>query len=369
MFIRNVLIAIISATALYGGVATSAAGSNAPDDLSKWDLICFCNTVEYTPHRVLKADDNGRILFYASKGATKEQLAAASLKPLESQLMVLRDWHLLKKDGDIYTTSIPVLGPDRISHIRSVLHSIAAQVADHSRSDVAVIVRALRERHLDEHEYAVVFSYVLDGLVWERLDARSTAPNWDITASHPFWSGLFWATFPKREGVPGTNSRQLGNVTLRLMWTDETLPFISNLQSSPDVEAFLKSIKDGQANAAPIKSKDGEWRLVNADGTMQVPVIHERKGDVIYDAGMRISDALVSKLLEPKLLKSLKPYIPYASDYEESIIIAHEFIWSVLDAMLAKGEITKPAALRLGAQLTPETVRSLVVISVRDKKT
>lgn len=92
-------------TGILFGQGGQASGS-APTDISKWDLICFCITSVNTPHFAVRADTNGQVLYYAQNGATKAQLQQAIGAPLaESQLALLRDWRLLKLNGDVYTTS------------------------------------------------------------------------------------------------------------------------------------------------------------------------------------------------------------------------------------------------------------------------
>jgi hypothetical protein len=102
------------------------ATTTEPRDLSKWDLICYCITSVGTPHFAVKADTNGRILYAAQKGLTRKQIEEAVPSPaLTSQLGLLRDWRMLKRTGDIYTTNIPVLGPEKMDQMRARMTEMA----------------------------------------------------------------------------------------------------------------------------------------------------------------------------------------------------------------------------------------------------
>jgi hypothetical protein len=99
-------------------VAQASPGKveSLPNDLSQWDLICFCVTSVNTPHFAVRADTNGRILYLAQNPITKAQLQQDLGVPvLESQLALLSDWRLLKHDGETYVTNIPILGPEKIA--------------------------------------------------------------------------------------------------------------------------------------------------------------------------------------------------------------------------------------------------------------
>lgn len=157
--------------------------SSAPADISKWDLICFCITSVNTPHFAVRSDTNGRILYYAQNGATRAQLQEAMGEPvLGSQLGLPQDWRLLKHDGDVYITNIPVLGPERVGELREQMKKLAERIAPETHPEVEEIAAELRRRRLSDHLYSVLFSYVLDGLTWDELAGSKAIPEMHITA-------------------------------------------------------------------------------------------------------------------------------------------------------------------------------------------
>jgi hypothetical protein len=336
-----------------------AANELAPDDLSKWDLVCFCSAEHYTPHRVLEADSNGRILFYARNGATKQQLVAHGVVSSDSQLIVLEDWSLLAKQGDVYTTHMPVIGPEPMAALRELLRGPAARAVAETRDDVVAIAATLAQAHLADHTFSVVFSYVLDGLVWDRLKARAVFPSNTITAEHPHWNGSFYAFYPKRVGVPGTNGSAEGHLGVDMTWNSETVAALGRLQASAEFRTFLRARNEGLSPADAIATTDGIWRLTDAGGKLRVPLIEDSAGDPIHDRGSRIADVLATRLLDADTMTTIRKTIPNAGG-QEVIVAAHEFIWSVLDEMLAQGALRRPPAMQPGARQTPEALLPLL---------
>jgi hypothetical protein len=259
----------------------------APPDISKWDLICFCITSVNTPHFAVRADTNGQILYYAQNGATKAQLEQAmGARVLMSQLDLLQDWRLLKRNGDAYTTNIPVLGPEKVGELRRQMKNLASQIVPEIRPEVQKIAAELQQRRLPDHLYSVLFSYVLDGQTWDQLRSSKAIPEMRITANHPFWDGTFWALYPNRTAEPGTDSTGPDGITLLMTWTDPVLRQLHALQNAPKLTSMLQQASRGDCRNLSIEDAEHkQWTLSGPDGACIFPVIHENASDAIYKAG------------------------------------------------------------------------------------
>src|SRR3954447_23386954 len=91
--------------------ASPVQAQSVPADLNQFGLICFCNSRVATPHFIIPLDDNGRVLFLARNGATREQLAQAGAPISASQIQLLKDWELLAEKDKVLKTAFPVLEP------------------------------------------------------------------------------------------------------------------------------------------------------------------------------------------------------------------------------------------------------------------
>ena len=197
--------------------------TSEPPDLAHWGLHCFCLDARKTPHTVVRADTNGRILYEARKGTTRRALESKGIACTDSQLLVLQAYGLLQVDAQVLRTAFPVLGGDAMSEVRRHTNAAAVSLAPLLARDVGMLGARLASLGFASHFYAVVFGHVLDGLVWEDLRARALLPSTALSIDRPFWNGAFWAIYPARSGVAGTNESQRQARTLVSVWTEDTV--------------------------------------------------------------------------------------------------------------------------------------------------
>jgi hypothetical protein len=262
---RSVLIA---ASFLLAFVARTAfAETAAPADLSTWGLHCFCIDAVRTPHRIVGLDNNGQILYRARTGVTKQGLLEAGLGVTDSQLSLMLEYRLLRKDGDVFTTAFPVLGPEETSVPRSKLDALAARITPTLAADVRAIANVLRDEGFADATYAVVFGYVLDGLLWDELSARRLLPATKLTLGRPQWNGAFWSIYPERVGVAGTNEVESGNVALVFTWTNRVSEALRSLENAPLLPEYLRGVAEVSTRPAVLMGSDqNEWQLASDRG-------------------------------------------------------------------------------------------------------
>jgi hypothetical protein len=336
---------LLSALLCRCGFAQSYQPQEAtPHDLSKWQLICFCEAKESTPHFAVQADTNGQILYFAQSGATKTQLEKLIGSPiLTSQLALLQDWRLLKRNGETYTTNIPVLGPEKNGLVRAQMRDAAIRLVPEIRPNVQKIASVLKQKGLSDNLYSVIFSYVFDGLPWEQLKANHATPDLQLTADHPFWDGAFWAIYPPRTDVPGTNSSGSDGITLHMTWTSTVLEPLNALQSAPNLHSVLQRVAEGNCRNLVIEDeKHNSWNLSRPDGSCAFPVIHEKAEDPIHAAGEQIAQKIAAAVLESDTSALVKEG---ATPQQAYVIEAHELIWEVLSLMTQQGVLQQPAVL------------------------
>jgi hypothetical protein len=345
-------------------IAYPSVAAAQPDDLAQWDLICYCSTTVSTPHFAVRTDSNGRILYHARRGATRAELERElGTRVSLSQLELLRAWRLVKRQGDVYTTTIPILGPDKIGRLRADMRRIASDLAPAIEPDILAIAAALNRRKLGRHLYAVVFSYVIDGLTWDQLGSDGAVPDLQSTAERPFWDGTFWAVFPKRESAPGTNSTSGDSVRLLMTWTDRVLPGLKPLQSAPDLRRALHRIGAGDCRDLLVEdASHASWPLGAPDGSCAVPVIHANPTDSVHAAGTRIAAMLARAVLARDERQVIGGDV---TAQQAHLIETHELIWELLDALTSRGIVEAPLVLqRDGPSPTPNVLLPLLVIAI-----
>jgi hypothetical protein len=289
-----------------------------PQDLRGWGLHCFCLTARHTPQRAATADDNGKLLWLAREGASLRALRQDGLQVTDSQILLLRTYGLLEQDGDRVRTAFPVLGPDIMIPLRARLRKIAGRVARELRPDVRIIAASLEAGGTADRLWTVVFGYALDGLFWDELRRRDALPDTTLDLDHPIWRGAFWAIYPERSGVPGTNEIALADSALVAVWTDRTVDRLN---------AALDSHKNDASAPA------GEL------------IINNRLGDPIHDAAARIATTTAAAILDSPDGQQLVSSIRGTTRQTALLILTHELIWDITDALVESGNLARPAVL------------------------
>lgn len=324
-------------------VAVDAHVAAAQATLADWDLICFCNSRTSTPHLVVRMDANGAILYAARNSTTREQLTRAGVPATNTAIQLLRDWGLLTQRGDTLQTAFPVLGGDRMTALRRDLRAAANAMLPRVRPSVDSITEALTARATPQAAYAVVFSYVLDHLVWEEFGDAADVPA-QIDVEHPFWNGAFWAVSPKRINAPGTNSHRTDSTRILVTWTDSTLDVLRPLQSRPDLTSLTRALHSASARDIPESLRP--YALFRRDGSPAFAVLRTSDDDAL----MRASRSLATQVADGVRLWLRGVDAAERLDTRDPrlalLVTYHEFMWELLDALEESGAVTKPAILR-----------------------
>jgi hypothetical protein len=299
----------------------------APSNLAEWGLHCFCITARHTPHAIVKADNNGRILWRARNGTTLEELRAVGASATDSQISLMRTYGLLTEEGGRFTTAFPILGPDIIVPLRTRLRGLANRLAPEVAPEAKTIASLLARAGYRGNSYAVVFGYALDGLLWDELRNRDALPDTTLDLDHPIWRGAFWAIYPERSGAPGTNEVALNGSNLVAVWTDHTVIALNDRLASAKGSPTTVDLTTGKT----------------AVGRM--PVVRNTRDDPIHAAAQRIAVVTATALLDTSEGRALLESIPHASRSQAVVILAHELIWDITDSLVVAGAIVRPAAL------------------------
>ena len=361
--IRRLALAILTCIAM---PAVSQTGT-APRDLSQWDLTCFCSIADDSPQALIHADNNGQILYYARSGMTRSQLEQAAGRPIPiSQLQALVDWNLLRKEGEVYTTAIPLLDANQTSELRARMRAAAARIEPELVPEVRKIsVQLEREGH-SAQLYSIVFSYVLDGLTWKDLNASHALATPKLSIEHPFWDGTFWATYPARSFRVGTNANEPdpgSGIEAQITWTKPVLDRVHDLERAKGLRDVLHRAAAGNCKGLSVEDEKQEvWKLGSDDGRCAFPVIREDAGSPINAAGRRMA----SEIAETVRGNDVRDLIGGGVTAEQAHVIeTHELIWEVLDLLEHDHSIIRPAALDSGG--STDDVLGLFFVTIRKR--
>lgn len=310
-----------------------------PDDLAEWGLHCFCLNARATPHHVVRADGNGRLLLRALMGVP-ERVLADEFPALESRLALLSAYGLIKREEGKVRTTFPILSPDATSRIRQTAREVARAVLPDIADGAAEIAGELAAQGFAASAYAVVFGHILDGLMWDRLRGRGMLPSTQLSLERPYWNGAFWAVYPPLRGAGGTNEVREGDVSLVMVWTDAVADALATFAAQPQVRPLLHALD----------RRTAAWRAPLSDkGEVIVPVLGgEANGKLDASchglaarAAAAIPDARVCQAL-------LREAGVETSEQEAAVIFAHEAIWEIAQTLSGRGIVTPAATLGVG---------------------
>jgi hypothetical protein len=345
-----------------------SASQAPPKDLRDWELVCYCSGRVASPDEVVREDNNGQILFSARFGTTRGRLKADGIAVTESQVELLKNWRLLAERDDQLKTQMPLLGPDEINPLRARLHAVAVEVGGSLQPDFKNLVSVLAQRGYADNAYSIVFSYVLDGIVWDEFDQRHVLPSMEITVDKPLWSGAVWAIYPRRNS-PGTNSRSYGGWHLWVTWTQSVQPFLTPLNDSSLTKPLLNELEtQGSVSNPATRERLSALGILTTYGKPAVPIIHEVPTDPIYAVAStisrKVSDAMLRAMESPDVSA-----LCGTDDKGVALIIAyHEFMWELLTYLEQAGVVHPPSILSKETNGDSRQIHDLVFIVVPQSK-
>lgn len=288
---------------------------------------------------MVELDNNGQILHQAVGGTTLE--AVRQLPCSDSQLVLLSTFGLIEWHEERLRTTIPVLGPEAVAAVRTAATDMANVALTDVPTSARAIVEVLTSRELESSAHAIVFGHALDGVLWELLRERGSLPQIELTIDESFWRGALWAVYPGREGSAGTNERTVANATLVMVWDDESVEALRELESHPGTRQLLQTLQSGETRVSLSSILAGDF---------VVPVV--TPDDELHSISVALARTVADALPTGDECRSLLASADVdASAEEATVIVAHEMIWEVAARLAESGVVDVPAGANPGRRV------------------
>ena len=200
-----------------------------PISLNKYEISCFVYATGSTPDRIIKLDNNGQILLVCIPGKTIEQLKALNIPFTSSQIRLIKDWRLLRERNKVLKTTFPVFKIDKTKHLRNLMKESAIILGGNLEKDIISLKKELLLIGREKNIYTILFSYILNGLVWDGFKEKDVLSEREITIEKPFWNGVIWAVYPPRNFTCGTNTISDKGVKFIVNWSEVAIKRCSPL--------------------------------------------------------------------------------------------------------------------------------------------
>jgi hypothetical protein len=342
----------------------SAITFQSDRDTHKVELSCFCKTSGQSPENIVRLDNNLQILLASRSPATRDDLKRANIAFNESQIQLLKEWTLLDETNDRLLTKVTLLTEEQTKSFRSEMRAHSTRVAADVGPAVARFVASLRTIHREKTSYTLVFSYVLDDLVWKEFEKSTRIHPRKLESDRMFWTGVLWGVVPPREFEAGTNTVSEQGVALKINWSPAVLPrFGPFLQSEHLIALFDQLRKFGRIADPGVRQTFAPYSIADADGKFTVPTIHQRSGDALNDEALAVAAAVAESTVHHIDVPQIKKSYGFRSDEEALIVSYHEIMWELMDALERQGLLQRPLAFSRPKDATPGDIGDLVFIT------
>jgi hypothetical protein len=222
------------------------------------------------------------------------------------------------------------------------------------RDDLSSFAERVRAEGWASNRYALVASFVLDGLVWEALEQQQAIESADastIPSGSEYWSGVSWITLPPHPIKLGTNSHGSDAGTLYATWTPTALEVQKELRRS-GLREELVAVAFGQPPAHKEHWSRMEGLGLVRDGAIRIPAIDV--DSALCRQGGELAELVAESLMIDEALDEILEKTG-ARDNSVAMIMGYHWIYPALLGLLGTEGLRQPSLLAGGpeGQLAP----------------
>lgn len=326
-----------------------------------WENICYCSINDfYHPSTILSADNNLELFFALKDGLTQKQLNSLNIPNTRSQLILLETYKLIHYSDGTYKTAIPILDTSQTNRLREQSKQTANDIYPEIEKECSELVKYLKNQNLSNNAYSILFSYVLDGLIWTQFENEEIVREWDKNGA---WSGNYWFLTPKRTlDCGGTNAWTKENISFKWNWSptekiteglwnknfEMLFPFITG-NTTPNMEAM---------------NEFSDYGFFDDNHRLTIPVINEKENNTLYLLANSITDKLLTAFIEKTDIETLKTSFNFNDNSETVVIFYHEVMFDIMDLLLEKSVIQMPGAFLNADKATLKDAADLCFIVI-----
>jgi hypothetical protein len=354
----------ISFLVLNNGCGTDYVGTNFSPAFTEYSTIQFITSKGPDPSSAMRMDNNGDILLACREGATTEELEAAGIHVTSSQLRLLEILRLLDK-GEEYRTAFPILDSVQTTELRGLMDGPARELATLIGPALNSLLKLIAVSYPESNSsFSIAFTYVLDGMVWEVMEAQGLTKPRKITIEEPLWGGEIWSIYPPRPFSSGTNSFWDEGVVFAVNWSRGIMPKLRKFWADRSMLDAL--FNEFHNHGSVVDSEVLEYYLpmgiIDEDGNFTIPIILEGEGNELYDRCMTISEQLVEAIPQMLDLRQIMEQFAFSNISQTTIISYHELMWSITEQLEADGLVSRPIAFTDPDNARMEDLADLILI-------
>lgn len=309
--------------------------------MKAFDQFYYCIYDDMHPREILEMDNNLEIVFYLRSGKTKKELRNNGIEFKISQLSLLKSYNLIREEKGRYFSKVLFFPEYEARELRKSAKDVAVRVAASVSAELKGLLGVLTKMNIPENAFSILFSYVLDTLVWENLRTLGYLKKLKIDRKNPNWDGIIWMVEPKRKNAPGTVCMSSGNVSL----CRTTCPLKKKDMTD---SSLLSSAADSFRSTGKVHDKKARKHLEELgiyDDGIKIPVIKAAKDDALFKASIALGTVVAQNVALALQSEQNFRIFNDLEKWKSTIIYYHEIMWEIMDILVMAGELQKPAAL------------------------
>jgi len=338
--------------------------SNAQNVVYKLnENICYCTG--NTPSSIIKLDNNWELLLLFRQPKNIVQLDSLGIEYTNSQLKLLQQWSLVKKDKkDFFQTSVVILDSVKSKNLRIHSEELSRQLTNEIKPKILELKSHLKGIKREKNIYSILFSYVIDGMVWDDLKKEGLVNSREISLDNPFWDGEFWTLYPKRDFYCGTNSISDKGYSIKINWSEEAIPKMIPFVSRFDLQERILNdfIENEKLVDKEAFAEFKKYNFFDNEGYFTAPIIEENKQNKIYTISQGISANIKSFIKSNIDLEMLLNNYDFKDNSQAIVILYHEMIWDIMNNLVDEKIIEKPIAFINPKQTKPADIGDLIIL-------
>jgi hypothetical protein len=332
------------------------------NDIKDYEYTCYCTLIGANPRDIIETGNNWDLLLALKDGKTLDELDKSGMKYSKKQLGVLQALNFIKKTDDKYYTSISILNANETAELRTLTKDIAGKIILQIHNDYILFARMMQQYGFENNTYSVMFSYVLDNLVWQKLEAANAIPIQKISVERPVWDGTLWFTQPKRAFECGTNIVSLDNMNFGINWSDDSGVSLGEFGEG-DFDAILKNYKNNAIiTDSSVKKMMLNYGLCTPGGKLKFPVIKQDSTDKVNVYSQNMANTITDFMVKNIDFSGILSKYHIKSKADATVILYHEIIFDLLDILEENKLIKKPVAFAQPQNSKPTDAKDLVFI-------
>jgi hypothetical protein len=327
---------------------TNTVKEGYPPDIGDYEFLRYSGGQEIiSPDHVVHADNNWEILLTCLESKTKKELREMDIKFTESQLMLLRAMRFIDYEGDTIKTIMPILGAKEKQKLIPYLRQLARDIEPVLKDDIHQLKEILFTQGYPDHVFSVLFSCVVDGLVWFPFRAQGLVKEFSLTEERPLFDGIYWAYYPKRDFRCGTNIAMGEKTFVLLNWSDGPQKKIQNVFYWENLYSMQKQLDEyGKIVDDDLISQLLPYGVVDEQGHMTVPVIEMKLDDPVFLACQSMAAKIVGFVNQNLDLDALQKEYGFSDKETAFVVVYHEWMWEFMEYLVENGIIDKPLAFK-----------------------